>query len=76
MHLEHNMGQEDRWTRGAIAVPGAFFAAITLGGDSTPGIVLITFGLVMLTTAIIGSCPVYAALHISTQDRDHGALHH
>ena len=70
------MSQEDRWTRGVIVVPGTFFAAITLGADSIPGITLITLGLVMLATALIGSCPFYAAFHITTQNRDHGPLHH
>jgi hypothetical protein len=64
--MRHNMGSVDRLLRGAIVAPGAAAAAVILGPATAGGIVLLVVSAVMLATAAVGFCPLYAALRIST----------
>ena len=64
-HVKRNLGDVDRTIRmligTAIAVP---FLGRTV--TATPGIVLIAISVFLLTTSLLGWCPVYALLRIST----------
>jgi Protein of unknown function (DUF2892) len=74
MKLTHNMGSIDRWVRGLIIGPSAIIAAVLTGAGSVLGIVLIAVGVIMLATAVVGMCPLYAMLGVYTHRGDHEAL--
>jgi hypothetical protein len=74
MKLTHNMGSADRWARGLIVGPAAIVVAVLIGAGSLVGIILIAIGAVMLLTATVGICPLYALLGIDTQRHDHATL--
>ena len=74
MKLTHNMGTPDRWARGLLVAPAAIIAAGLIGAGSILGIILIAVGLIMLVTAVVGTCPLYALLGIDTHRGGH-AVH-
>lgn len=37
-----------------------------IGADSIPGIIMVAIGLIMVVTAAVGVCPLYALLRIDT----------
>ena len=63
--MKKNMGYTDRIIRVIMAV---IFTTLYFSGSvtGTPGIVLIALSAVFLGTSIIGSCPLYIPLGIST----------
>lgn len=68
--MTRNLNTTDRLLRaglGAILVA----LAIPVGVSSITGIVLLVLAAVMLGTAALGYCPLYAALGISTNPRPH-----
>jgi hypothetical protein len=71
MKLTHNMGTPDRWARGLLVAPAAIIAAGLIGAGSILGIILIAVGLIMLVTAVVGTCPLYALLGIDTHHGGH-----
>jgi hypothetical protein len=62
------MGTIDRAIRATVAilVVGLYFAGMISG---TVAIVLGILGLVMLGTSLVGSCPLYMPLKISTKEK-------
>ena len=66
MKLAHNIGAPDRWVRGLLVAPGATIAAALIGAGSILGIILIAIGVIMVVTAAVGVCPLYALLGIDT----------
>ena len=63
--MKRNMSNIDRIIRTVIALLFAYlyFAGIVTGAF---GIVLLVVGVVFLLTAIVGVCPIYSALKLST----------
>jgi hypothetical protein len=62
------MGTADRIIRGVAGV-AAVVGALLVGATSVVGIVLWVVAAVLLVTAAVGFCPVYAALHVDTLGR-------
>ena len=63
--MRRNMGTADRSIRAAVGV-AAVVLALLAGAASAPGIVLWIVAALMLGTAAVGFCPIYAALRLST----------
>ncbi len=63
--MNHNIASWDRVIRVVLAALFAYlyFAGIVTGGL---GLLLLVVGIVFLVTAIVGFCPLYAALKLST----------
>lgn len=61
-----NMGKADRLIRAFLVAPAALIAALALGAGSVLGIVLLVVAGVMVATAAVGFCPLYAVLRLST----------
>lgn len=66
--MTRNMGTVDRMIRGAVGI-AAVVIAVLIGATTVLGIVLWIVAALMLVTAAVGFCPVYAALHIDTLAR-------
>jgi len=64
--MERNTGTLDRIVRGVIVAPAAVWGALVLGAGTPGGIALLAVAAVMLVTAIVGFCPLYRVLRIST----------
>ena len=60
-----NMGTADRIVRAVVGI-AAVVVALLAGAGSALGIVLWIVAALMLGTAALGFCPVYAALHVSS----------
>jgi hypothetical protein len=63
--MQRNEGTIDRLVRAGIAAV-AVAAALGLGVGTVGGIVLLVVAAVMLVTAAVGFCPLYAILGVST----------
>jgi hypothetical protein len=72
--MTRNMGTIDRAARAFLVAPAAVIAAIALGAGSVGGVVLLAVGAIMLGTAAVGFCPLYALFGIST--RGHRTVTH
>ena len=70
--MEHNVGKSDRLARGLLVAPLAVILAIVVGAGSVLGIVLLAVAAIMALTAVVGMCPLYRVLGISTQRHAHG----
>ena len=66
--MKRNMSNLDRIIRIILA---ALFAYLYFGGIVTGvlGVILVVLGVVFLLTSIVGFCPLYALLKISTLKR-------
>ena len=64
--MNSNMGTVDRIFRALIAVVIAilYFTGII---DGTTGIILLVAGGIFLLTSVVGICPIYMALKLSTK---------
>jgi Protein of unknown function (DUF2892) len=67
--MANNMGTIDRLARALLIAPAATIAAFALGLGSIAGIVLLVVAAIMLVTAAVGFCPLYALLGIDTRGR-------
>jgi hypothetical protein len=67
--MSRNMSNLDRVLRGFVVAPAAIVIALVVGAGSMGGIVLFTFSALMLATAAVGVCPLYALLHLNTRGR-------
>ena len=63
--MTRNMSTVDRSVRALVGV-AAVVIALLAGAGSTVGITLWIVAALMIGTAAVGFCPVYAALRIST----------
>ncbi|HML50909.1 MAG TPA: DUF2892 domain-containing protein [Propionicimonas sp.] len=63
--MNKNVGTIDRVVRAVIGV-AAVIGAISVGLTSVWGIVLAVVAVIALVTAIVGFCPLYRLLGIST----------
>lgn len=68
-----NMGILDRSLRAFVVAPVAIVVAFILGAGTLVGIILFVVAGIMLTTAVIGYCPTYTVVGISTHPR---GIHH
>lgn len=67
--MNRNMGTVDRIVRAFLVAPVAFVSALALGAGSIAGIVLLVVTGIMVATAAVGFCPLYALLRIDTRGR-------
>jgi hypothetical protein len=65
LSLPKNMGKADRIIRGFLGITLVILGTLIVKG--TIGIVLIVLSIPMLLTAIVGFCPGYVPLGISTE---------
>jgi hypothetical protein len=73
--MTRNMSTSDRLLRAALAAPAALGGALVLGPATILGIVLLALAAIMLGTAAIGYCPLYALFGLSTRERRRPAAH-
>lgn len=66
MFASKNTHQIDRIARGVLFIILAVLGATQLNSSPVLGIILIVVGLVLLGTAVVGFCPIYAALGMNT----------
>jgi hypothetical protein len=67
--MKQNMGKIDKYIRGLIAVAIIIlYSANVITG--TLGIIVLIVGVVLLLTAIIGVCPAYIPLGLSTKKKE------
>jgi Inner membrane protein YgaP-like, transmembrane domain len=71
--MKHNMGTADRGVRAMLAALG-WLLAWTIGYASVAGVIVLVVAGILVATAVVGMCPLYAALGIST-DRGHRSIH-
>lgn len=69
--MTRNMGTMDRIIRTAVAVGIAvlYFTGVISG---TLAIILVVIGAVFLLTSMVGTCPAYSVLGVSTCGKDAG----
>lgn len=64
--MTRNMGTWDRLVRGVVVAPLAVIASVAVGVGSVLGIVLLVVAAIMVATALVGSCPLYRLIGLST----------
>lgn len=64
--MESNMSALDRLIRGVFVAPIAIVLGWIAGWTSIAGIVLLVVAAIMLVTAVVGFCPLYALLRVRT----------
>ena len=71
--MTQNIGPIDRVVRLMIAFAAALLS-LSVGFGTVSGIVLLVLAGILLVTATVGFCPLYALLRISTRSRRHAKL--
>jgi hypothetical protein len=64
-----NMSRLDRRLRAFLIAPAAVVIGIVAGPASVAAIVLYAVGAIMLATATVGFCPIYALLRLDGRGR-------
>jgi predicted lysophospholipase L1 biosynthesis ABC-type transport system permease subunit len=64
--MTRNMGTWDRLVRGLVVAPLAVIASVAVGIGSVLGIILLVVAAIMVATALVGSCPLYRLIGLST----------
>ena len=64
--MKRNMGTIDRFVRAFVVAPAAIAWAATVGWSGVWAVVALAAAGVMLFTALVGFCPLYAMLGIDT----------
>jgi hypothetical protein len=64
--MQRNMGKADRVIRGFILAPAGVIVAALVGFGTGLGIVALVVAANMLVTALVGWCPLYSLLGVST----------
>lgn len=62
-----NMNTLDRVLRALVVAPLLVIAALFVGVGTILGVVLLVLAAVMLATAAVGFCPLYALFHLNTR---------
>jgi Inner membrane protein YgaP-like, transmembrane domain len=62
-----NMNTLDRVLRALVVAPLLVIAALFVGAGTILGVVLLVLAAVMLATAAVGFCPLYALFHLNTR---------
>jgi hypothetical protein len=65
--MKTNLSNLDRALRALLVAPAALIVGVVVGPASLLAIVLYAIALVLLATAAIGFCPLYALLHIDSR---------
>lgn len=65
--MTKNMNTLDRALRAFVVAPLLVFAALFVGAGTILGVVLLVLAAVMLATAAVGFCPLYALFHLNTR---------
>ncbi len=71
--MTQNMGPIDRVARVMVAFAAALLS-LSLGFGTVIGIVLLVVAGILLVTATVGFCPLYALFYITTRSRRHASL--
>lgn len=64
--MKRNMGLVDRMVRVVAAAVAVWLAAV-VGMATAGGIILLAVALLLTATALVGSCPLYTVLKLSTR---------
>jgi hypothetical protein len=72
--MKQNLGTIDRWARVVLAALGGWLAA-AVGFASPGGVLALVAAGILVVTALLGSCPLYALLGISTRRAQHRPVH-
>jgi hypothetical protein len=67
--MTRNVGLADRIVRAFVVAPILLVVAWMVGFASVLGVVLAAVAVVMVVTAAVAFCPLYAALHLHTDHR-------
>jgi len=70
--MKQNMGTADRLIRLLAVAPALLVLAYLVGFGSVVGVIATVVAIIMVATAAIGFCPLYAPFHLHTNAR-HGA---
>ena len=70
--MKQNLGTADRLIRLLGVAPALVVLAYLVGFGSFVGVLAIVGAIVMVATAAVGFCPLYAPFHLHTNAR-HGA---
>ena len=62
--MSRNMNMLDRRVRALLVAPAAVVVGVLIGPGSAGSIVLYAIAAVMLATAAVGYCPLYAVLRL------------
>ena len=65
--MTKNMNTLDRALRAFVVAPLLVFAALFVGDGTFLGVALLVLAAVMLATAAVGFCPLYALFHLNTR---------
>ena len=75
--MTHNMGALDRRVRTFVVAPAAIVVAFIVGAGTIGGIILFGIAGIMLASSVVGFCPTYTVVGISTYPRGvHRVGHH
>jgi hypothetical protein len=64
--MNKNMGTADRLIRALLVAPVLLIVAYLVGFATVIGVIAMVLGVVMLATAAVGFCPLYAPFHLRT----------
>jgi hypothetical protein len=67
--MKQNMGTADRVVRALVVAPVLLVVAYLVGFASVVGVIATVLAVVMLGTAAVGFCPLYAPFHLHTDHR-------
>jgi hypothetical protein len=67
--MKQNMGTTDRVVRAIAVAPALLVIAYVVGFASVVGAIATVLAVVMLATAAVGFCPLYAPFHVHTDHR-------
>ena len=67
--MKQNMGTADRIIRAIVVAPVLLVIAYLVGFATVVGVVATVLAIVMLGTAAVGFCPLYAPFHLRTDHR-------
>jgi uncharacterized membrane protein len=67
--MKQNMGTTDRIIRAVVVAPVLLVIAYMVGFTSVVGVIATVLAVVMLGTAAVGFCPLYAPFHLHTDHR-------
>jgi hypothetical protein len=64
--MKQNMGRTDRLVRALLIAPVLLVIAFLVGIGTIAGLIATVLAVVMLATAVLGYCPLYAPFHFRT----------
>lgn len=70
--MKRNLGTIDRWVRVALAALGGWLA-VAIGLVSVGGVIVLVVAGILVATALVGYCPLYALFGLSTNRSGHRA---